>query len=41
VRIGFEYGFEKGAWEISPQLDVDFVDDEEVYVIGVVFGRGL
>jgi hypothetical protein len=40
VRIGGEYAFEVGAWEISPQLDVDFVDGEEVYVLGVTFGKG-
>jgi hypothetical protein len=40
VRIGGEYAFEVGAWEIAPQLDVDFVDGNEVYVLGVTFGKG-
>lgn len=40
VRLGAEYGFEVGSWEISPQLDVDFVDGEEVVVLGVTFGMG-
>ena len=40
LRLGGEYGFHRGDWEISPQLDVDFVDGNEIYVIGVTFGRG-
>ncbi len=40
VRIGGEYAFEVGAWEISPQLNVDLVDGDEVYVLGVTFGKG-
>jgi hypothetical protein len=40
LRVGAEYGFEYGEWEISPQIDVDFVDGEEIYVIGVTFGHG-
>ena len=40
VRIGGEYGFEVGAWEIAPQLDVDFVDGDSVLVLGVTFGKG-
>ena len=40
LRIGAEYGFEVGEWEISPQLDVDFIGGEEVWVLGVVFGKG-
>lgn len=39
-RVGVEYGFEVGTWEIAPQLDVDFVDGEEVFVFGVTFGKG-
>jgi hypothetical protein len=34
------FGFEYGAWEISPQLDVDFVDGESTFVLGVTFGKG-
>lgn len=40
IRLGAEYAFEAGSWEISPQLAVDFVDGEEVFVLGVVFGKG-
>ncbi|MFL2545918.1 MAG: hypothetical protein ACJ0SL_00910 [Candidatus Rariloculaceae bacterium] len=40
LRLGGEYGFGVNGWEISPQLDVDIVDGEEVLVIGVTFGRG-
>ena len=40
VRLGAEYAFEAGSWEISPQLAVDFVDGEEVLILGVVFGKG-
>jgi len=40
VRLGAEYTFEASSWEISPQLAVDFVDGEEVLILGVVFGKG-
>lgn len=40
VRLSAEYAFEAGSWEISPQLAVDFVDGEDVWVLGVVFGKG-
>ena len=40
VRLGADYAFEAGSWEISPQLAVDFVDGEEVLILGVVFGKG-
>ncbi len=40
LRIGGEYAYEFGEWEISPQLDLDFVDGEQVWVLGVVFGKG-
>ena len=39
-RVGLEYAFEVGSYEVSPQVDVDFVDGEEVYVLGVTIGRG-
>jgi hypothetical protein len=39
VRLGGEYAYEVGAWEISPQIDVDFVNGDEVTVLGVTFGR--
>ena len=35
-----EYAFEAGSWEISPELVVDFVDGEDVWVLGLVFGKG-
>lgn len=40
MRFGVEYGFEAGSWEVSPQLDVDIVDGDQVLVLGVAFGRG-
>jgi len=40
VRVGGEYAFEVGEWEISPQLNLDFVDSEEVWVLGFVIGKG-
>jgi hypothetical protein len=40
IRLGIEYGFEVGQFEIAPQLDVDFVDGEEVYVMGITIGKG-
>ena len=40
VRVAAEYAFEAGTREISPQLAVDFVDGEEVLILGVVFGKG-
>jgi hypothetical protein len=40
LRLSSEYEFEAGSWEISPQLAVDFVDGEEVLIVGVVFGKG-
>jgi hypothetical protein len=39
LRLGVEYAFEVGAVEIAPQLAVDFVDGEEVLVLGVVIGK--
>ena len=40
VRLSAEYAFEAGTWEIAPQVAVDFVDGDEVLVLGVVFGKG-
>ena len=40
VRIGAEYAFEAGSWEIAPQVDLDFVEGNRVFVIGVTFGKG-
>ena len=39
-RVGVEYGFEVGNFEVAPQLDIDFVDGEEVLVLGVTIGKG-
>jgi len=40
VRLGVERAFEiSGGWEIAPQLNVDFVDGENVWVIGALFAR--
>ncbi len=41
MRFGVEYGFEIGNnFELSPQVDVDFVDGEVVTVIGLTLGYG-
>jgi len=41
VRLGVEYAFElSDGWEIAPQVNVDFVDSEDVWVFGFVFARG-
>jgi hypothetical protein len=39
LRLGVEYGFRSGKWEISPQFDIDFVDGKEIFVLGVAFGQ--
>ena len=39
-RVGAEYAWEAGDYEIAPQLDLDFVDGETEVVVGVVFARG-
>jgi len=40
VRVGLEYGFEVGGYELAPQIDVDFVDGDREYVMGIVIARG-
>ncbi len=40
VRVGGDYAFEVGRWEFAPGLDVDFVDGDQVLVVGVSIGRG-
>ena len=40
LRIGGDYAFEVGRWEIGPGIDVDFVDGDVVPVVGVIIGRG-
>jgi hypothetical protein len=39
LRIGAERAFEIGSWEIAPQLDVDFVNSEQIYVVGVTLSK--
>lgn len=39
IRVGGEYTFEVNAWEIAPQLDIDFVDGDEALVFGVTVGK--
>ncbi|MEO1078432.1 MAG: hypothetical protein AAFY29_02680 [Pseudomonadota bacterium] len=39
LRVGVEYGFHFGDYEISPQIDFDWVDGERLFVVGVVFAR--
>ena len=41
LRLGVEYGFHSRGFEISPQVDLDFVNGERVFVIGVVIARPL
>ena len=38
-RLGVEYGFHAGGYEISPQVDVDFVAGESLLVFGLVLAR--
>ena len=41
LRLGVEYAFEMGeGWEVAPQVNVDLVDSEDVWVFGLVFARG-
>lgn len=39
-RMGVEYGFHIGKFEISPQVDMDFVGGDRLLVFGVVFAIG-
>lgn len=39
LRVGIEYGFHFGEYELSPQLDVDFVEGERLLIFGLVFAR--
>lgn len=39
LRVGLEYGFHFGAYELSPQVDVDFVDGEHLLIFGVTLAR--
>ncbi len=38
VRVGLEYGFHVGNYELSPQIDVDFVDNEHLFIFGITVG---
>ena len=40
VGVIVERTFAAGAWEIAPQVDLDFVEGSRVFVIGVTFGKG-
>ena len=40
IRIGTEYAFKAGSWEVAPQVNVDFVEGSQVFVIGLAFGKG-
>jgi hypothetical protein len=40
-RLGVEYGIHFEHWEVSPQVDLDFVGDEKVYILGVTFAKGI
>lgn len=40
LRVGVEYAFEMGTYELAPQFDVDYVDGDTVLVLGVTVGRG-
>lgn len=40
TRIGGEYAFEAGGLEISPQVRLDLVDGNDVWVLGFVIGKG-
>ena len=39
VRVGGEYIFEVGEWEVAPQLSIDFVDGDNALVLGVAIGK--
>jgi hypothetical protein len=38
VRIAVGYGFETSKVKMTPTFNVDFVDDETIFVLGVAFG---
>ena len=40
IRFGAGYGFKKGGWMVTPQLNVDFVDGDDVWVFVVGIGKG-
>jgi hypothetical protein len=41
LRIGGEYSIEiSDSWEMSPTVALDFVDDDQEIIVGVLFGYG-
>lgn len=40
LRLGAGYAFEVGRLEVVPEFSVDFVNGEEVLVLGVVIAKG-
>ena len=40
LRLGAEYAFEVGSWEIAPQLSIDFVGSEKLGIIGIALAKG-
>jgi hypothetical protein len=41
LRLGGEYALRlDGGWEIAPQISVDHVDNENIWVFGIVLARG-
>ena len=40
MRVGLLYDFEVGRFTISPVLEFDLVDGEEIPVYGVSIGKG-
>jgi hypothetical protein len=41
VRVGAEYAIDIGNnWELAPQISVDFVNGEQLGVLGIAIGRG-
>ncbi len=42
IRLGAEYAIpvSDDGWEIAPQINVDFVDGEEIWVFGVLIAKG-
>ena len=39
LRVGVEYGFEVGKYEVAPQIDYDFVSGDNALIMGVFIGR--
>ena len=35
LRVGGEYAFEFGQWEVAPAVAMDFVDSETEIILGV------